>query len=106
MNGARLELSSEERFTEQDLDDSCSKRVEHEINSTEFNAVNPWATLDHPHTTRQGGASLDEYDNTREIGEAHREGIVNLDFRGSRETNHAPGENSIKHKHAKSINNL
>jgi hypothetical protein len=26
----------------------------HEINSTEFNAVNPWATLDHPHTIVSG----------------------------------------------------
>ena len=63
MIGTQLELSSRERFTEQDLDDSYSNRVEHEINSTNFSTVNPWATLDHPHTMRQGGASLEEYDN-------------------------------------------
>ena len=86
MIGTQLELSSGERFTEQDLDDSYSNRVEHEINPSKFNTVNPWAILDHPHTTRQGGASLEEYDNARDFEESHREETVNSDFRSSHKT--------------------
>ena len=41
MIGTQLELSSRERFPEQDLDDSYSNKVEHEINSTNFSTVNP-----------------------------------------------------------------
>ena len=73
MISTQLELPSRERFTEQDLDDSCSNRVEHGINSTNFSTVNPWATLDHPHTMSKEGESLEEHDNARRFGETRRE---------------------------------
>ena len=105
--GTQLESSGKKRFTEQDLGNSCSNRVEHETNSTSFSTANPWATLDHPHTMRQGGESLEEHDNARGFGATHREENGNLEFRDvdSIKTNHAFAEKSFQHKHAKSINN-
>ena len=92
-------MKTKERFKEQSLDDSYSARVEHEIYSTEFSTVNPWATFDHPHTMRQGlqgGAPLEEYDNTIEFGEVYREKTENSDFRNSYKTNYVYEENSIE----------
>jgi len=100
--GTQFELPSGERFTEQDLDGSCSNRVEHGINLTDFSTVNPWATLDHPHIMGQGGESLEEHDNARRFGATHREENRNLEFRDSYKTSYGAAENLSQHSQTES----
>ena len=70
---------------------------EAEESSITQNYTNSWANLDHPHTTRQGGVTLEEYNNTIEIGEVHRERTEDSGFGSSYNSDYAPEEISTKH---------
>ena len=53
----------------------------HEVTKEEsrFKCANPWDILDHPHTTRQGGTSLMEFNEIKNFGEAQEGGEGQLD---------------------------